>query len=82
MRALRFSSGQAAAPVLTDGRERHPCNLSEREWERGIGVLDRSGLTLPFFARMLAAGETARFPSPSLVQSPVGALRTSLDNSN
>ena len=64
VRALRFSSGQAAAPVLTDGRERHPCNLSEREWERGIGVLDRSGLTLPFFARMLAAGETARFPSP------------------
>ena len=63
VRALSFSSSQAAAPVLTGGKERHPCDLSPREWERGLRVLDRSGLTLPFYARMLAAGETARFPS-------------------
>ena len=60
--ALRFPSGGGGASGRTDGRERHPCDFSQREWERSIGILDRSGLTLPYYARLLAAGDCGRLP--------------------
>ena len=66
VQAVSFSSGKAAARVRTNGKGRHPGDFSQREWERGIGVLDRSGLTLPFYARLLAAGETPRFPCSTI----------------
>jgi len=60
--ALRFSSAEPAAATHADAAKRHPCSFSPREWARHIGVLDRMGLTLPFYARLLAAGGCGRFP--------------------
>ena len=59
--ALNFHSGEPGAAIHAGSRDRHPCEFSPREWDRSIGVLDRSGLTLPFYARMLAAGDSGRF---------------------
>jgi hypothetical protein len=60
--ALSFRSGKLDAAVHADGGKRHPSEFSPREWERNLGVLDRSGLTLPFYARILEAGDCGRFP--------------------
>jgi hypothetical protein len=60
--ALSFRSSELGAAMHAGGRERHPCEFSPREWERRIAVLDRSGLTLPFYARVLATGDSGRFP--------------------
>jgi hypothetical protein len=60
--ALSFRTVKAGATMRAGGGERHPYEFSPREWERHIGVLDRSGLTLPFYARMLATGDYGRFP--------------------
>jgi len=60
--ALSFRTDEFGAEKRAGGRERHPYDFSPREWERHIGVLDRTGLTLPFYARMLEAGDCGRFP--------------------
>jgi hypothetical protein len=55
--ALRFSSNEAAR-----GAERHPSDFTKSAWTRQFGVLDRTGLTLPFYARLLANGGCGGFP--------------------
>jgi hypothetical protein len=42
--------------------ERDLFSYSHLEWVRRIGVLDRTGLTLPLYARMLANGNWRRLP--------------------
>lgn len=58
-RALSFSAGRG----LHDGANaRDLCSYTADEWSREIGALDRSGLTLPLYARMLERGATATLP--------------------
>ena len=64
--ALRFDSGKSGATTQASRAERHPCMFSHREWVKHLGVLDRCGLTLPFYARILATNECARFPQQTI----------------
>jgi hypothetical protein len=59
--ALRFPSADANSPEAAAHAQR-PLPVSTRQWARHLGVLDRTGLTLPFYARLLAANECARLP--------------------
>ena len=46
--------------------ERDLFSFSHLEWMRHIGVLDRTGLTLPLYARMLTSGDWSRLPSATI----------------
>jgi Uncharacterised nucleotidyltransferase len=64
--ALRLGSGDTAAASQASLSERHPCTFSHREWARHLGVLDRCGLTLPFYARILATDDCEKFPRQTI----------------
>ncbi len=59
--ALRFSSDQEARNA-----ERHPSDFAVSTWTRQIGVLDRTGLTLPLYARLLSNDDCGRFPAEAI----------------
>ena len=50
--ALRFPSADADCPEAAVRAQRRPLRFSARQWARHLGVLDRTGLTRPFYARL------------------------------
>lgn len=62
--ALRFSPVAPEMHFDSGRKGRALFDYSTREWSRNIGVLDRCGLTLPLYARLLQNGASARLSSP------------------
>jgi hypothetical protein len=60
--ALGFSALQGGECGDGEQLERPLNTYSAREWTRHFGVLDRSGLSLPLYARLLAQGQVAELP--------------------
>ncbi len=61
---LRFTANDAAG--RRNLREQTLSASSVREWRRHIGVLDRAGLTLPLYARLLERGEGGKLPPEAI----------------
>ncbi|MFZ1084096.1 MAG: nucleotidyltransferase family protein [Terracidiphilus sp.] len=64
--ALRFSADEPAGNGYADRKRRALSNYSAHEWSLQLGVLDRVGLTLPFYARLLEEGKCASLPVPAI----------------
>ncbi|MGA2348862.1 MAG: nucleotidyltransferase family protein [Terracidiphilus sp.] len=62
--ALGFSANEPARNPGPDRKKRALSSYSTDEWSRQIGVLDRVGLTLPLYGRLLEHGKCARLPAP------------------
>ncbi|MGA2886507.1 MAG: nucleotidyltransferase family protein [Terracidiphilus sp.] len=54
---LRFSAAEVKDDAAVSHKKRISSDFSIREWSCNIGVLDRVGLTLPLYARMLKNGD-------------------------
>jgi hypothetical protein len=59
---LAVPSGDARSAPMATRPERDLLSFSHREWMRNLGVLDRTGLTLPLYARLLTNGECSDLP--------------------
>lgn len=66
VRSLRFPGGTSAFEPRAAGSERDLSRFSHIEWMRHVGVLDRTGLTLPVYARMLVSGDWSRLPQATI----------------
>ena len=64
--ALRFSANEPADNADADRKRRALSSYSVRDWSRQIGVLDRVGLTLPLYARLLEEERYASLPAPAI----------------
>jgi hypothetical protein len=64
--ALRFQEVEAGTSFRAGCAEHYPHTFSHREWMRCFGMLDRTGLTLPFYARLLATGDCGSFPPQTI----------------
>ncbi len=62
--ALSFSADKPADNADADRKRRALSSYSASEWSRQIGVLDRVGITLPLYARLLDDGMCASLPAP------------------
>jgi hypothetical protein len=62
---LRFPPAVGAAESMRRA-ERPIGSWSQRAWARHIGVLDRAGLSLPFYARLLESGEDTHLAAETL----------------
>jgi hypothetical protein len=63
---LRFPPAMDAAESPMRRKEQPIGSWSHRAWARHIGVLDRAGLSLPLYARLLESGEHTRLPAETL----------------
>jgi hypothetical protein len=63
---LRFPPAMDAAESPMRRKEQPIWSWSHRAWVRHIGVLDRAGLSLPLYARLLESGEHTRLPAETL----------------
>jgi hypothetical protein len=64
--SLRFPPAVGAAASSKCRVERPIWNWSHRAWARHIQVLDRAGLSLPLYSRLLESGEHTRLPAKTL----------------
>jgi hypothetical protein len=64
--ALRFSADEPADHTDDDRKRRALSSYSAHEWSRHIGVLDRVGLTLPLYARLLEDGKISNLPASAI----------------
>lgn len=64
--ALRFSAGEPGDHAGAHRPRRALPDFPAREWSRQIGVLDRAGLALPLYARLLEDGRCATLPAPTI----------------
>jgi hypothetical protein len=60
--ALRISCGDPALASAVTRQARDLSTFSHQEWMRRLGMLDRTGLTLPLYARISANGEWVHLP--------------------
>jgi hypothetical protein len=66
--ALRFSALPDDGRAEGKQRARPLDTYSARKWARHIGVLDRAGLALPLYARLLAGGRDAELPREAVAE--------------
>ncbi|MGA3080376.1 MAG: nucleotidyltransferase family protein [Terracidiphilus sp.] len=64
--SLRFSTFKAGDGDAPKRERRDLSGFSARKWSRHIGALDRVGLTLPLYARLLEDGKRAGLPEQAL----------------
>jgi hypothetical protein len=64
--ALRFSPDESADPSSKNRKKKALSEFSVREWSRQIGLLDRVGLTLPLYAKLLENDKCGSLPSQVL----------------
>jgi hypothetical protein len=63
---LRFSANKAGDGTAAKRAGRALSDFSAREWSQHIGALDRVGLTLPLYARLLEDGNRIGLPLQAL----------------
>ncbi len=78
VRALRIPGGASTLAPRTASAKRHLSGFSHLEWMKHLGMLDRTGLTLPLYARLLASGEWSRLPLATIKT----LERRRIDNAN
>jgi hypothetical protein len=66
IRALRLSAVEAEDGAYVDRKRRALSEFSAREWSLQVGVLDRAGLCLPLYSRLLEDGNCASLPLQAL----------------
>ena len=64
--ALRFSAFESGDGAAARRERRDLSGFSASEWSRHIGVLDRVGLALPLYARLLENGNCSGLPLQAL----------------
>ncbi|MGA7829456.1 MAG: nucleotidyltransferase family protein [Terracidiphilus sp.] len=64
--ALRFTADKSADHTDNDCESRALSSYSSYEWSRQIGILDRVGLTLPLYARLLGDRNCVGIPAPAI----------------
>ena len=64
--ALRFSAFESGDGAGCKRERRDLSGFSASEWSRHIGVLDRVGLALPLYARLLEDGKCSGLPLQAL----------------